>query len=172
MGVPKFPQLGFSQLWGSITLRADLWLKWGLKKSCSPCRDLSNGMSHATWKWGNMGDSRLLVVGSQIGNLTPDPSFGHNLCLKCPNGSCEGLYIYVPNSNDIRNSLIHWGLTPTIAFWKFGSPSGLQLLKWKLPWECEGSQEHEGSREHEVWLPSFPLGLQPCKPLLWSRAQG
>jgi hypothetical protein len=28
------------------------------------------------------------------------------------------------------------------------------------------------SREHEMWLPGFPLGPQPCKPLLWSRAQG
>jgi hypothetical protein len=26
---------------------------------------------------GTQGDSWLLVIGSQIGNLTPDPSFGH-----------------------------------------------------------------------------------------------
>jgi hypothetical protein len=39
------------------------------------------------------------MVGSQIGNLTPDPSFGHNLCFKHPNGSCEPiLYIYVPRA--------------------------------------------------------------------------
>jgi len=37
----------------------------------------------------NQGDSQLLVVGSQIGNLIPGLSFGHNLCLKYPNGSCE-----------------------------------------------------------------------------------
>ncbi len=36
------------------------------------------------------------MVGSQIANLTPNPSFGHNLCFKCPNGSCEPiLYIYI-----------------------------------------------------------------------------
>jgi hypothetical protein len=35
---------------------------------------------------GNQDDFRLLVFRSQISNLTPDPSFGHNLCLKCPNG--------------------------------------------------------------------------------------
>jgi hypothetical protein len=29
------------------------------------------------------------MVESQIGNLIPSPSFGHNLCFKCPNGSCE-----------------------------------------------------------------------------------
>jgi hypothetical protein len=50
-------------------------------------------------KQGNQGDSRLLVVGSQIGNLTSNPSFGHNLCLRCPNGSCEPIVdIYVPKS--------------------------------------------------------------------------
>ncbi len=46
-------------------------------------------MSHATCTQGNQGDSWLLVVGSQIANLTPGPSFGHNLCFKCPNGWCE-----------------------------------------------------------------------------------
>jgi hypothetical protein len=46
-------------------------------------------MLHATCTQGNWGDSQLLVVGNQIGNLTPDPSFGHNLHFKCPNGSCK-----------------------------------------------------------------------------------
>jgi hypothetical protein len=63
--------------------------KWGLKQSCSPCRDLSNLMSHTTFTQGNLGDSWFLVVGSQIANLTPTPSFGHNLCFRCPNESCE-----------------------------------------------------------------------------------
>jgi len=53
-------------------------------------------MSHATYTQGNRIDSQLLVVGSQTTNLTPDPSFGHNWCFKCPNGSCKPiLYIYV-----------------------------------------------------------------------------
>jgi hypothetical protein len=29
------------------------------------------------------------VVRSQIAKLTPNPSYGHNLCFKCPNGSWE-----------------------------------------------------------------------------------
>jgi hypothetical protein len=29
------------------------------------------------------------MVGNQIGNLISDPSFGHNLCFKYPNVSCE-----------------------------------------------------------------------------------
>jgi len=35
------------------------------------------------------GDSQLLMVKNQIGTLTPNPSFGHNLCYKYSNGSCK-----------------------------------------------------------------------------------
>jgi hypothetical protein len=37
-------------------------------------------------------DSRLLVVGSQIASLTPGPSFCHNLCCRCPNGSYKTIF--------------------------------------------------------------------------------
>jgi hypothetical protein len=37
------------------------------------------------------------VVGSQIGNLTPNLSFGHNLCFKYPNGSCEPMKLLYEN---------------------------------------------------------------------------
>ncbi len=60
-----------------------------IRKSCIPYQDLFNNMWHATYTQGNWVDSRLLVVGSQIVNLAPGLSFGHNLCFKCPNGSCE-----------------------------------------------------------------------------------
>jgi hypothetical protein len=89
MGVPKFPKLGVLQLCGPITLCANLRLRWGLKQSCSLRQELFNEMWNVTYTQGNWVDSRLLVVGSQIGNLTLDLSFGHNLCFKCPNGSCE-----------------------------------------------------------------------------------
>jgi hypothetical protein len=41
-----------------------------------------------------------------------------------------------------------------IAFWKFGSPLGLQLPKWELTWKCGGSFPHIllHSREHEMWF--------------------
>jgi hypothetical protein len=84
--VLKFSKLGFSQLWRPITSCANLQLRWGLKQCCSPCWEISNGMWHATWTQIICGDSWLLVVGSQIDYLTPGPSFGHNLCLKYPNG--------------------------------------------------------------------------------------
>jgi len=96
MRVRKFPKLRLSWIWGHITLCADLRLRWGLDQSCSPHQELSNGMSHATCTEGNRVDSWFLVVGSQIANLTPDLSFAHNLCFKCPNESCKPIsYIYV-----------------------------------------------------------------------------
>jgi hypothetical protein len=56
-------------------------------------------MFHATCTQGNWGDSRLLVVKSQIVNLTSGPSFGYNLCVKCPNGSWKPILdIYVSRS--------------------------------------------------------------------------
>jgi hypothetical protein len=94
--VLKFPKLGFLQIWRPITTSTSLRLRLGLKQSYSPCRKVSNGMWHATYTQINLGDSRLLVVGSQISSLTLDPSFGHNLCFKYPNGSSKLiLNIYV-----------------------------------------------------------------------------
>jgi hypothetical protein len=89
MGVPKSPKLGLSQLWSPITLWADLGSRCGLKQSCSPCWEISNGMLHVVYRQVNRVDSWLFIVGNQIGILTPSPSFGHNLCFKCPNGRCK-----------------------------------------------------------------------------------
>jgi hypothetical protein len=63
-----------------ITLCAYLRLRWGLKQSCNPLQELSNGMWQATYMQRNQGDSPFLVVG---------PSFGHNLCFRYPKRSCE-----------------------------------------------------------------------------------
>ncbi len=60
-----------------------------MKKSCSPCQYLSKNIWHSTYKLVNQDDSRLLMVVSQIGTLTPDPSFDHNLCFNNSNGSCK-----------------------------------------------------------------------------------
>jgi hypothetical protein len=49
-------------------------------------------MSHVACKWGNWVDSWLLMVGSQFASLTPNLSFGHNLCYKCSNGRCEPIW--------------------------------------------------------------------------------
>jgi hypothetical protein len=98
-------------------------------------------------------------------------SFAHNLCFNHPNGSCRPILdicILRVFSNDIRNSTIQWGLTLVIILWKFKSPSGLQLQKWELIWECEGSFPHTllHSWEHEMWLLGFPLGPHLSSPCL------
>jgi hypothetical protein len=126
VGVPEFPQLGFSRFWGPITSRENLRLQWGLKQSCSHCQKLFNGMFHATCTWGNRGDSWRLVVGNQIGNLTPNLFFGHNLYFKCPNGKFKPiLNIYVSIYFQWYNFFSsRWVLTLVIGFWRFGSPFG------------------------------------------------
>jgi hypothetical protein len=92
-------RLGLLQLWGAIILRTDLWLRWGLKQSCSPRWELSNDMFHAIFTHGNRVDFWLLVVESQIVNLIPCPSFGHKLRFRCPNGQCDPILdIYIPRS--------------------------------------------------------------------------
>jgi hypothetical protein len=94
--VPKFSKLGLSWLWSPIIFCVDLWLRWGVKQSYSPCWELFNNMLHATCTQGNRVDFWLLVGESQTINLTPCLSFGYNLCFKCPNESCEPiLNIYV-----------------------------------------------------------------------------
>jgi hypothetical protein len=55
--IPKVPKLGFLQLWGPITSRADLGLRGDLKQSCSPHRELFNDMLHATYTQINRVDS-------------------------------------------------------------------------------------------------------------------
>jgi len=118
LGVRKFPKLRLLELCKPITLCEDLWLRWGLKQSCSPYWELSNDMWHATYTQINQGDSRLLVVGSQIGNLTLDPSFGHNLCFKCPNGSCKHILdIYIQ-----RDFQAMWRNFQSNEFWPLKLP--------------------------------------------------
>jgi hypothetical protein len=148
------------------------------KKIYIPCWELFNGMSHATCTQGNQSDSRLLMVGSQIANLTPDLSFDHNLCFRCPNRSCEPISdIYVPrafqwhverlnpmNFDPYNHSLKIWEPigTPTpkmgthLGVWRFIPSHSLTLLgAWNV-------------------TPNFVLGPHPCKlaPLVASPRLG
>ncbi len=87
-----------------------LWLIWGLKQICISHQELFNNMWHITYTQENQSDFRLLVVKSQIGGLIPNPSFGHNLCFKYPNGSYEPILdIYVSRAfqwyNELYNSM-------------------------------------------------------------------
>ncbi len=169
MGVPKFPQLGLSQFWGPITLCANLRLRWGLKQSCSPCWEFSNGMLHSTCMQGNQGDYWLLVVGSQIVNLIPSPSFGPNFFFRWPNGLCKPiLNIYVPRdfqwSKELHNPL---GFDPCDRFLKIRESIGTPTPKVKVPLGVWGF-----ILLHFPSLLGFPFGPQPCKPFPWSWAQG
>ncbi len=91
-GVPKLSRFGLSPLCELITLWSDLRLGWGLKQTCSSRQELSNSVSHFTCTHRGRVDSRLLVVGSQTGSLTPDLSFCHNMCWKSSNGSYETIF--------------------------------------------------------------------------------
>ncbi len=88
---------------------------------------------------GNHGDSWFLVVGSQIGNLPPDPSFDHNLCFKCLNESCKPiLNIYVPRAfqqyKDFFNPMSLDPCNCPLKIWKsIGTPTpkmGAHLGVW------------------------------------------
>jgi hypothetical protein len=98
-GVPKLSRNcpgGLPELWTVITPDCGVGSWRGLNQSCSPRRDLSNAMSHSRIGHREEVDSQLLVVGSQTANLTPGPSFAHNLGCRCPNDQCEAILdIYV-----------------------------------------------------------------------------
>jgi hypothetical protein len=89
---PKCLGSGLPGLWEGITPHPDLGSRRGLNRSCSPRRDLSNGVSHSQIGHRERVDSRLLVVGSQTASLTPGPSFAHNLCCRCSNRECEVIF--------------------------------------------------------------------------------
>jgi hypothetical protein len=91
-GVQKLSQFGLPGLWAIIALCSNLRSGWILKKSYSSPRELSNSVSHSTCTHRGWVDSRLLMIRSQIINLTPDLSFCHNLCYRCPNGQCKAIF--------------------------------------------------------------------------------
>jgi len=81
-------------------------------------------MWHVVCNQVNWVDSRFFLVGSQIVSLTADPSFCHNLCLKCPNEQCEPLLdIYVS-----RNFQWYKKSHKTLRF----DPSNCSLKFWKF----------------------------------------
>jgi hypothetical protein len=137
MGVPKFPKLRLPQLWRPITLCADLQLRWGLKQSCSPHWKLSNIMCYVTCTQGNQGDSWLLMFGSQIGNLTPDPSFGHNLGFKYSNGSFEPIFRSISKSFQWYKEFFNpMNFDPWNCPLKIWESIGTPTPKVELIWEC------------------------------------
>jgi hypothetical protein len=169
VGVPKSRHQGLSGLWGRITSFADLWSQCGLKQSCSPRWELSNDMWHVACSEVNRVNSRLLVVGSQTANLAPGLSFAHNLCYKCPNGSCEAILdIYTSRPFRWYKELFearrfdpcNRALKVRESFWDSNSQHGSSLGSVKvhsltffaLPGACG-------------MLLGFSFGPPPCNPL-------
>jgi len=91
VGVPKLSRVGVPGLCTATALRPDLGLGRAPKQSCNFRRELSNALLHSLRRCREEVDSRLLVVGSQTGNLTFGPSFAHNLGWRCRNGQCEAI---------------------------------------------------------------------------------
>jgi len=88
---PKIVLGGVPGLWEVITPDYEVWSRRGLNQTCSPCRDLSNDVSHSQFGRREKVDSRLFMVGSQSASLIPGPSFAHNLGYRCPNDQCEAI---------------------------------------------------------------------------------
>ncbi len=113
-------------------------------------------------------NSQLFLVGSQIGSLILDPSFGHNLCFRCPNEQCELILdIYVPRAlqwyKEHHKPLSFDPWNRFLKFWEStGTPSpkvGVALGVWgftpshflTLPGVCDV-------------IPMLPLGPHSCNP--------
>jgi hypothetical protein len=158
-GVPKSRPAGLPGLWSPITFRKNLGSKCGLKQSCSSRRELSNGMLHVVCSQVFWVDSRLLVVGSQNWQ-TPSPSFGHNLCFRCPNQQCE------PILDIYASRAFHWYKErhKPLRF----VPSN-QSLKF---WESTGTPSPKvgGSCLGSVRVHSLTLSYTPGSPWCDSRA--
>jgi hypothetical protein len=69
--------------------------------------------------------------GNQTVNLTPGLSFGHNLCFKCPNGSCEPILdIYISIAfqwyKELFNPLDFDPCNRSLKIWKSTTTSNSQ----------------------------------------------
>jgi hypothetical protein len=105
---PETVPVGVLGLWTLVTPDCRVWSRRGLNHNCSPRRDLFNAMLHSQFGGWEKVDSRLLVVGSQIASLTPDPSFAHNLGCICSNDQCEAIFdIYASRPFQWHQEYLH-----------------------------------------------------------------
>jgi hypothetical protein len=124
-------------------------------------------MSHTTCTQGNRVDSWLLVIKSQIVNLTPSLSFGHNLCFRCPNGSCKPILdIYVSITFQWYKKLFNpMGFDPCnclLKIWKsIGTPTPKMRVHLRV-WRFIPSHSFAlmGAWNVILRLPSWPATLQ------------
>ncbi len=74
-GVPKLSRVGVPGLWELISPDFNIQLERGLNQSCSSPWELFNAMLHCFCRRQEEVEYQLLVVGSQIANLTLSPFF-------------------------------------------------------------------------------------------------
>ncbi len=107
------------------------------------------------------------MVGSQIVNLTCNLSFGHNLCFRCPNGSCKpilDIYILIAfqSYKELFNPL---SFDPCNRFLNIQKSSGIPTPNVRVPLGVWGSiPSHSlallGACTLTPRLPSWPATLQ------------
>jgi hypothetical protein len=102
------------------------------------------------------------MVGSQVDSLTPDPSFGHNLCFRCPNEQCKPiLNIYIPK-----------------AFWWYKEHhKPLSFDPWNCSlkfWESTKTPFPKVEVALGVWgfTPSYSLTLSYTPGSMWCDSRG
>jgi hypothetical protein len=123
-------------------------------------------MSHAIYTYGNWVDSWLLMVRSQIANLTPGPSFSHNLCFRCPNDQCEPiLNIYVPRAFQWYKELLKplnfdFCYCPLKIWESTGTPTPKMELPWGVRVHSLTPSHTPGSMLCDSRLPFWPVTLQ------------
>jgi hypothetical protein len=90
------------------------------------------------------------MVTNQTVNLTPDLSFDHNLCFKCPNGLCK------PNLNIYTSISFQWykECFKTMGF----DPCNFTLKIWESIWD---SNSYNGSSLGSVRVHSLTLFANP-----------
>jgi hypothetical protein len=151
--VPKLSRVGVPGLWTPISPDCKVRSRRDLKQSCSPHRELSNAMLHSQIGCREEVDSWLLVIGSQNWRTpessTPGPSFGHNLCFRCPNEQCEPIL-------DIYTSrAFHWYKERNKP-WSF-DPSKRSLKFQESFWDSTLTNSQRGSSLGSVRVHSLTL---------------
>jgi hypothetical protein len=113
--------------------------------------------------------SLLLVVRSQIVDLTPDPSFGHNLCFRCPNGSCEPIWdTYVLRAFQWYKELLNpLDFDPCNCFMKIWESTATSTPKVRAPLGVWGFIPSHSFTLLGAWdvIPKLPLGSPPLQAL-------
>jgi hypothetical protein len=122
---------------------------------------------------------RFITFNGQESNCQFDsqpPFFGHNLCFKYPNGSCESsLDIYVLKAfHCYKKTFNPMSFDPCNLLLKIWESIGTPTPKMGAHLGVLGFIPSHFPALSGAWnvIPGLTLGPHLCKPLLWSQAQG